>query len=546
MKLNLTNAQSDRLHKNKEDFVKPSRRDSVRSYGTQEIDLNWLTDAGLEDLTEDMTPHQKKIVRAYIAFLETPEDKKIGTLQNAPTAFRALLAKTEHRWVFRTGSDGQLLAWHLQEVNYHPPRDMQAAYVSVRFVAYAGEGTVSESFTIDSRDISGKSAYDILFEREYILESDALFEDYQRQIERYNELYAQVGTMCLGEGLGFVKREDRWRYMTEKATALEIEGLKTRMVLDTTNPELKEFSGYGSWDKRRRWSLRYWDDFDEEGEETEIPVTLYPVHPYLNAFDLRRHEWIRLHVNNVIDYEWNTRLADSLILPEDDKRLVNLLTKATGRKLDDIIAGKSSGIIVLASGPPGVGKTATAEVTAEALEKPLYSVQCSQLGTTEDKVEEKLSAILTRASRWGAILLIDEADVYVRHRGDDIQQNAIVGVFLRTLEYYRGFLFLTTNQATEIDDAILSRCTAHVKYVLPEETRLSQIIEVQAKTLDVQLDKKTKDHMLKNYLGMSGRDVRSVMKLAKLVVESDGSKKGITPEDIDFCMRYQDYEHGDA
>lgn len=38
---------------------------------------------------------------------------------------------------------------------------------------------------------------------------------------------------------------------------------------------------------------------------------------------------------------------------------------------------------------------------------------------------------MTRAQRWGAVMLIDEADVYIRKRNDDIAANAVVGVFAR-------------------------------------------------------------------------------------------------------------------
>ena len=41
--------------------------------------------------------------------------------------------------------------------------------------------------------------------------------------------------------------------------------------------------------------------------------------------------------------------------------------------------------------------------------------------------------------------LIDEADVYIKRRDDNMTMNAVVGVFLRVLEYFNGLLFLTTS-----------------------------------------------------------------------------------------------------
>ena len=49
------------------------------------------------------------------------------------------------------------------------------------------------------------------------------------------------------------------------------------------------------------------------------------------------------------------------------------------------------------------------------MQRPLYSVQCSQLGLEPADLERELLKIFTRAARWNAILLLDEADVYI-HR----------------------------------------------------------------------------------------------------------------------------------
>ena len=46
--------------------------------------------------------------------------------------------------------------------------------------------------------------------------------------------------------------------------------------------------------------------------------------------------------------------------------------------------------------------------------------------------------------------------------------NAVVGVFLRVLEYFNGLLFLTTNRVDDIDEAIVSRCIALIRYHAPD------------------------------------------------------------------------------
>jgi chromosomal replication initiation ATPase DnaA len=89
---------------------------------------------------------------------------------------------------------------------------------------------------------------------------------------------------------------------------------------------------------------------------------------------------------------------------------------------------------------------------------------------------------MNRAQQWDAALLIDEANAYVHTRGIDLRQNAIVGVFLRLMESYKGILILTTNKTNEskegsfdIDDAILSRCDLVIHYEIPPVKGRAQI-----------------------------------------------------------------------
>ena len=91
----------------------------------------------------------------------------------------------------------------------------------------------------------------------------------------------------------------------------------------------------------------------------------------------------------------------------------------------------------------------------------------------EEKIESKLVNWFTLAERWKAILLLDEADIFLERRATrDIQRNGIVSIFLRRMEYFRGLLFLTTNRVGQIDDAFLSRVTVVLQYDhLTDDTR---------------------------------------------------------------------------
>lgn len=105
-----------------------------------------------------------------------------------------------------------------------------------------------------------------------------------------------------------------------------------------------------------------------------------------------------------------------------------------------------------------MGKTATAECIADLVQRPLYPITCGDLGSTALEVEKELSRHFDLASRWDCVMLLDEADVFLAKRSrEDHGRNAIVSVFLRMLEYYKGILFLTTNRIGTFDEAFKSR-----------------------------------------------------------------------------------------
>ncbi|KAI0388532.1 P-loop containing nucleoside triphosphate hydrolase protein [Xylariaceae sp. FL0594] len=165
---------------------------------------------------------------------------------------------------------------------------------------------------------------------------------------------------------------------------------------------------------------------------------------------------------------------DQLVLPPGHKDIILSLViqhfrhkQSSGAGQVDIIRGKGKGLILLLHGAPRVGKTSTAEGLAEKFQKPLFSLTCGDLGTTAKEVEEALSRNFALASRWGCIVLLDEADVFLAQRTkEDFQRNGLVAVFLRALEYYSGILLLTTNRVGDFDEAFASRI--HVSLYYPE------------------------------------------------------------------------------
>jgi len=249
----------------------------------------------------------------------------------------------------------------------------------------------------------------------------------------------------------------------------------------------------------------------------------------LKGYSLKEKKWLTFFIALVKEIQWSERAFQSLVLPEDQKDLILALTesqRANRDKFDDVIQGKGMGMIMLLSGPPGVGKTLTAESVAETMRTPLYMLAASDLGSSSTEVESKLSNVLEMCQKWNAVLLIDEADVFLEERAShDLERNKLVSIFLRILEYYSGVLFLTTNRAAKIDPAFQSRIHISMTYseLSPSSRRHVWVNFIaglsKAEFSDEELDR------LSRYK-MNGREIKNVLKTAQLLASSKNAQLG--------------------
>jgi hypothetical protein len=195
--------------------------------------------------------------------------------------------------------------------------------------------------------------------------------------------------------------------------------------------------------------------------------------PVVYGFSFGEKLWLEFSLGGIGDIEWNEGAFDSLVLDDakglDKKSIVKGMVSShkfhAAETIDDVVQGKGRGLVFVLHGPPGVGKTLTAEGIAEFLKCPLYAVSAGELGTDSRFLEHELQKIMDIAHSWGAILLLDEADIFLESRElHDIHRNALVSIFLRLLEYFQGILFLTTNRVVTFDDAFQSRIHVALKY----------------------------------------------------------------------------------
>ena len=192
---------------------------------------------------------------------------------------------------------------------------------------------------------------------------------------------------------------------------------------------------------------------------------MFMCYPFVNGFSFVTKDWGEMYVEHLEDVQFNDKAFDYLVLDESIKQMVKALVVNSEGTFTDIIQKKSGGTIICLNGPPGIGKTLTAQSLAELLHKPLYSVSVGELGTSAETLEKRLADILEIAHAWNAIILLDEADIFMEKRStNDIQRNAMVSVFLRLLENYQGIMFLTTNRPEQFDEAFRSRISININY----------------------------------------------------------------------------------
>jgi SpoVK/Ycf46/Vps4 family AAA+-type ATPase len=158
--------------------------------------------------------------------------------------------------------------------------------------------------------------------------------------------------------------------------------------------------------------------------------------PLLRGYSLRNKMWLNFFVNCVKEIKWQNDAFDRLVLPENQKELILGFTQSQQEhraEFDDVIEGKGRGMIILLCGPPGVGKTLTAESVAEEMKVPLYMMSAGDLGLDPRRIETKLHDILAMCTRWHSVLLLDEADVFLEERSlHELERNKLVSIFLRS------------------------------------------------------------------------------------------------------------------
>ncbi|KAI0528346.1 P-loop containing nucleoside triphosphate hydrolase protein [Xylaria digitata] len=252
---------------------------------------------------------------------------------------------------------------------------------------------------------------------------------------------------------------------------------------------------------------------------------------WVKGFDLISKEWRNFKIDLVEKPRWTIDAIDKLVLHADQKRLVLAFTRhkaaeGSDSDFDDFIPGKGKGVIMLLAGPPGVGKTLTAESVAENLKRPIYIIGADDLGTDAKCVERTLNKAMMLCAHWKAVLLIDEADVFMGERKtDSLKRNELVSVFLRLIEYYEGMMFLTTNRANTLDPAFRSRIDLILDYSSLDPAARCQVWKSFIQRLpDAVRAIEDADCDRLSEWACNGREIKSAVKTGLILAKSEKAK----------------------
>ncbi|UII28739.1 replication-associated recombination protein A [Fulvivirga maritima] len=181
-----------------------------------------------------------------------------------------------------------------------------------------------------------------------------------------------------------------------------------------------------------------------------------------------------------------------------------------------------SGVIpsMILWGPPGVGKTTIANIIANEINSPFYTLSAISSGVKD------VREVIDKAKRQSkAILFIDEI-----HRFNKAQQDALLGAVEKGTITLIGAT--TENPSFEVNSALLSRSQVYTLKSLTEQDQLNLIDHVLHK--DEKLKKKTvnlDEHGA--LLSIAGGDARKLLNLLDLVCESiPGDEISITDQQV--------------
>ncbi|UFJ38959.1 AAA family ATPase [Brevibacillus humidisoli] len=175
-----------------------------------------------------------------------------------------------------------------------------------------------------------------------------------------------------------------------------------------------------------------------------------------------------------------------------------------------------TGLSMLFSGPPGTGKTMSAQVVANELQLELYKIDLSQVFSKYiGETEKNLREIFQEAQGSNAILFFDESDALFGKRSEvkdshDKYANVETAFLLQKMEEYEGISILATNYLQNIDEAFMRRIQFIIKFPFPDAAQREMIWRSMIPE-EAPLSEEVDFRFLANQLPVSGGSIKNIV-----------------------------------
>lgn len=221
----------------------------------------------------------------------------------------------------------------------------------------------------------------------------------------------------------------------------------------------------------------------------------------------------------LLDIRHSQRSLDELILPQESLASIEELLGEHRRQ--DILRsyGMRPASRVLFFGPPGCGKTLTAEVIACELDLPLAIVRLDALVSSFlGETAANLRKVFDYISQYPMVALFDEFDAVGKERSDSGEHGElrrVVNAVLQMMDAYQGqsLIIAATNHEQILDSAIWRRFEDIVEFSKPSREIVAQILQSKLRGVRRQFEADNAE-TIDLFLGLSGADIERVVRRA--------------------------------
>ncbi|RLA43174.1 MAG: ATP-binding protein [Gammaproteobacteria bacterium] len=221
----------------------------------------------------------------------------------------------------------------------------------------------------------------------------------------------------------------------------------------------------------------------------------------------------------LLDIRQPRRTIEELILPQASLAAIEELLEE--HRCQDLLRSygmKASGKVIF-FGPPGCGKTLTAEVIASELDYPLAIVRLDALVSSYlGETAANLRKVFDFIAQYPMVVLFDEFDALGKDRDDGSEHGElrrVVNAVLQMMDAYHGqsLILAATNHEHILDTAIWRRFDEAVEFPLPSDKLIAQILALKLRGVRREFeidDKKVSDLFNK----LSGADIERIVRRA--------------------------------